>query len=417
MRVLWINNIAIPQIAKKIGITVNPFCGWMVRLADEISESEDIDLTIAFPHSKNISGRTADIKYMSFSIQPRKVHIGNLGGQDIRIREIIKTVSPDVIHIFGTEYVHTYITTEVCKEMGLGDKVVISIQGLVSVCAKHFDAYLDHSVVVGKTLRDLYKGNIKAGKKAFQKRGMYEIAALHNVRHVIGRTDWDRACVGFINPKALYHFNNEMLRSAFYRKNKWDSNKCEKYSIFMRQATLSYKGLHIALEAISTLIKDYPCLKLYVAGKSYYKKPKWKLSYYEKYILEYIKKNNLQDRVIFTGFLDEDEMYKRYIQSNIFVSASSIENSPNSVCEAMILGVPVISSMVGGMVDLLEHGVNGFYYQADAPYMLRYYIKKIFEDTDLAKRISKNEIETAEKRHDRADIIKDLKSIYESINK
>ena len=106
-----------------------------------------------------------------------------------------------------------------------------------------------------------------------------------------------------------------------------------------------------------------------------------------------------------------------YIQSNIFVSASSIENSPNSVCEAMILGVPVISSMVGGMVDLLEHGVNGFYYQADAPYMLRYYIKKIFEDTDLAKRISKNEIETAEKRHDRADIIKDLKSIYESINK
>ena len=66
------------------------------------------------------------------------------------------------------------------------------------------------------------------------------------------------------------------------------------------------------------------------------------------------------------------------------MSASTIENSPNSVGEAMLLGCPVVSSCVGGVPDMLEHGREGFLYQASVPYMLAWYVKRVFGDDELA---------------------------------
>ena len=108
-------------------------------------------------------------------------------------------------------------------------------------------------------------------------------------------------------------------------------------------------------------------------------------------------------------------MCQQYLKSHVFVSASSIENSPNSVCEAMILGVPTVSSMVGGVANLLEHGKEGFYYQADAPYMLAHYVKKVFENAEFAQVISGQARERAMLRHDTEKIIQELQGIYSEI--
>lgn len=47
-------------------------------------------------------------------------------------------------------------------------------------------------------------------------------------------------------------------------------------------------------------------------------------------------------------------MVKRYLLSNVFICPSTIENSPNSLCEAQLLGVPHIASYVGGTADLMK---------------------------------------------------------------
>jgi glycosyltransferase involved in cell wall biosynthesis len=320
-----------------------------------------------------------------------------------------------MVHIFRTEYLHSFVVTQVCKKIGMEDKVVVSIQGLTSIYAKHYYAYMDFKTVYGRTLRDCYKGNVHAGKKWFENSGKYEIETIKAVKHVIGRTDWDKACTEIMNPQAKYHFNNEMLRDSFYDAPQWKLENCQKYSLFLSQATLPLKGLHLALEAVSILKKEFPELQVCIAGKSYYQKKRWKLSYYEKSVLKYIKDYKLEKTVSFSGFLDEEAMCQKYLKSHVFVSASSIENSPNSLCEAMILGVPAVSSLVGGVVNLLEHGKEGFYYQADAPYMLAHYIKKIFNDDALAKNISDNARATALKRHDVEKIISELLGIYKEI--
>ena len=53
-----------------------------------------------------------------------------------------------------------------------------------------------------------------------------------------------------------------------------------------------------------------------------------------------------------------------------------------------MVGTPVVSSDVGGVKDFIKHGENGFIYPVDEPYMIPYYIGKIFDDTELAERFS-----------------------------
>lgn len=412
MNILWINNIAIPQIAEAMGIKSLPVGGWMVKLANEISNLKDIKLSIAFPFHTIQNGKAGRISYYSFYVNEKHVVQGNLNDSEKRLIEIIDNVKPDIIHIFGTEGAHSYAVAAVCNELGISDKLIVSIQGLVSVYYKHYYAYLDPKIVSGKTLRDLYKGNVKKRAAWMRKKGELEVKTLKSVRNVIGRTDWDKACTLQINPELRYFFNDEMLRERFYLSKKWSLRNCQKFSIFMSQATFPIKGLHLALEAVLILKKDFPEVELFVAGKSYYDKQKYKLSYYEKYILDFIDNHDLQQSVHFTGFLNEEEMVAQYLNSHVFVSPSSIENSPNSVCEAMMLGVPVVSSLVGGIDNLMTHGKEGYYYQADAPYMLAYYVKQIFADRERAEYFSKNEIIRAEERHNVKKIVNELTDIY-----
>lgn len=403
MNVLWVTNIPLPKISTDMGESSVPVGGWMVKLADEVAELPNINLHIMFPHGKNAEGKVGSISYSGFDENDRRF-----------IENAITEFGADVIHIHGTESKHSGVVTDICERLGLIDKVVVSIQGLMSVYARHYTGFLPNKVVHGMTVRDVLKGNVAKHQKEFELAGEQEIKVLSKVRHVIGRTDWDKTCVYQINPSVEYRFCNEMLRDSFYR-HRWDINKCERYSIFCSQATSPIKGVHIAIEAVHLLKRDFPSVKLHIAGKSYTKKPKYQLSYYEKYVLKLIEEYGLWDNVEFMGFLNEERMCEHYLKSHVFVSASSIENSSNSVCEAMILGMPTVSSMVGGVANLMTHGVDGFYYQADAPYMLAEYVGRVFRDDELAQILGKKAHETAWKRHEVKTIVGDLKKIYTEI--
>ena len=128
-----------------------------------------------------------------------------------------------------------------------------------------------------------------------------------------------------------------------------------------------------------------------------------------------IKRLDLERNVVFTGPLDEKKMCQRYFKSNVFVCPSSIENSPNSLGEAMILGVPSVASYVGGIPDMLKDKEEGFLYQHDAPYMLAQYVCEIFENEDLALKFSNNARQHALKTHDRDENARNLIEIYEEI--
>lgn len=418
MNILWLTNIPLPEASKLLNENSTPFGGWLINASEALIEQNNITLSIAFPKMgvkevKILKGKK--INYYAFSpVNDNEVISDSNNNQ---FKNILKAVKPDIVHIFGTEYPHSLSMINTCNKMNI--KAVISIQGLVSVYSQHYMACLPDRIQKRFTFRDFIKqDNLKQQQKKFANRGKFEIESVKRVKHVIGRTTWDRACTTQINPDVIYHFCNETLREDFYR-HKWTLELCERYSIFISQASYPIKGFHFILEAMPLILKRFPDTKLYISGpdiiKSNTLKERLKKTSYAKYILELIQKYNLKDNVIFTGLLDEKQMCERYSKSNVFVCPSSIENSPNSLGEAMILGVPCVASDVGGVSDMLKHKEEGFVYQTDASYMLAYYICEIFSNDELTLQLSKNAREHALKTHDREENTKILLNIYNKI--
>lgn len=415
MKILWVVNQPTPEIAEKIGVRKFLGGGWMIKQSEQLAKNHE--LCIAFLISgKYQCGKVNGIQYIAI---PSERFVLRKKEQMIKkFENIIEEFKPDVIHIWGTEYIHSYIVIKACEKMGKLDNTVISIQGLVSVYAKHFMGYIEDKSIKIPTLIDLYeKNSIMHQRKSFIKRGEIERKTIRTAHNVIGRTDWDKACTEQINPQINYHFCNETLRDSFY-KHSWNIDKCEKYSIFISQCNYPIKGFHHVLEAARILKEKWDNIKIYSTGRNFLKKgisERIRDEGYQKYLRKLIYRYGLQDNVFFLGGLKESDMCDRFLKSHVFVSASSIENSPNSVGEAMIMGVPVVSSDVGGVKNMLEHNKEGFIYPADEPYMLAYYIDKIFSDDKLACTISYNEKIRAKKTHDQEKNLKNLLEIYEKL--
>lgn len=418
MKILWLTNVILPEASLLINEKPSPFGGWLINASKDLSEQNGIELSIAFPRNrinryKKLSGQK--INYYPFKAV--KDRDKELIENNTVLKDIVKEIKPDLVHIYGTEIAHTLSMVNVCKKENI--ETVVSIQGLVSICANHMYASLPFKAVYGFTLRNILRNdNVVGHKRLFGRRGKNEVESIKKTDHIIGRTTWDKACILQANPRAKYHFCNETLREEFY-KHEWNMDKCEKYSIFLSQGQYPIKGLHYVLEAMPIILKRYPYAKVYISGKDITKsdtiKDRLLITYYGKYIKKMIRKLNLENSIIFTGPLDEQKMCERYLESNVFVCPSSIENSPNSLGEAMILGVPCVASNVGGISDMLKDKDEGFVYQADAHYMLAHYICEIFENKDLALSFSRKARNHALKTHDREENTKRLIHIYNKI--
>lgn len=387
MKVLWLINAPIPALCERAGLPVQVKEGWIEGLYNSLmalvrEKKQDFELAMAFPQfsrSETIEGELDGNSFYGFYKEEDKPYKYNKRLEE-RLKYIIERADPDVVHIAGTEYEHAAAMVRVFNKP---EKTVVSIQGLTSVYARHYMADLPIKIRYGFTFRDLVKlDNLYFDRKKYYKRGAMEKETIRGAGHIIGRTDWDNICTRLINPEARYHYCSEILRKAFYDGSRWNMDECDSHTIFVSQGYYPIKGLHYMLEALSDIRKFYPDVRLRVAGgvslNNAGLKNRLKQKNYQRYLAKLIEKYSLAECVEFLPPLKADEMKRMYLKSNVFVSPSSIENSPNSLGEAMMLGVPCVSSLVGGVGNMLINGAEGFTYQHDAPYMLAYYVMEIF---------------------------------------
>ncbi|MCC8138947.1 MAG: glycosyltransferase family 4 protein [Lachnospiraceae bacterium] len=327
-------------------------------------------------------------------------------GKDLqRLSYIIEKFKPDIIQIFGTEHSFQCQLVNMVDALGYIDKLAIWIQGVVSIYSLHYYAGLSEKVARTRTIKEWIKrNNIRDMKTRMTKRGEEEAACLRIAKHVFVRTDWDQAVCRMINPELCMHVCNESLRPSFYSEPKWDVCKMERHTIFLSQSHYPIKGLHMVIEALRIVVQEFPDARIRTTGIDYlhYGKmiDKLRISSYQKEIMRKLRAYDLYDKLEFLGTLSEEEMREQYLKANVFVSPSAIENSPNSLGEAMLLGTPVVASDVGGVKTMMEHGKDGFVYPFDEYYILAEYICKIFRDDELAISFSQNARRHAAKTHD-----------------
>ena len=128
MNILWVCNIPLPVIAKKIGIPTSKSGGWLVGLSSMLLQTEDISLSVCFPYNgAALSGEAAGIRYASF---PTEGIVKYSRKTEDALYTLFHTLAPDAIHIFGTEAAHSFAAVRAAEKCGLLDKTVVSIQGL-----------------------------------------------------------------------------------------------------------------------------------------------------------------------------------------------------------------------------------------------------------------------------------------------
>ncbi len=392
MKVLWVCNIMLPVIAEQLGCEGSNKEGWLSGLCDTILERQQengIELHVAYPVKQEADGSCHTIdtpkgRLYAYGFYEDTAHAEQYEeALEGRLSRIIKQVQPDVIHCFGTEFAHTLAVARCCEEP---KRVLVGIQGVCQVIADCYMADLPEKVQRSITFRDwLKKDSILQQQEKFRLRGSREAEILKIVGNVTGRTEFDHNYAIKCNPSVRYFSMNETLRSCYY-EGEWKGENCEPHTIFMSQGDYPLKGLHYMLLAAGKLKEQYTDLKICVAGNSLVKdrtlKDKIKLSAYGKYLRQLIRDNDLQDSVHFLGRLSGEEMKEQYLKCGLYVCCSSNENSPNSLGEAMLLGVPCVAADVGGISSLFVHGQDGILYQG-----YEYGVNKTRKDNNLEKNV------------------------------
>ena len=412
MRVLWFTNTPCNYQSSFGGYNGG---GWMSALQNEIIKQEDISLGICFcqdgqplkveqdktiyyptqSHKKKLKNKILDIvKYKDLSRD--KVlwnHYIN------HFKNVINDFKPDIVEIFGSEL---YMGLAAIAAENIPH--VLHIQGLLSL---YIYIYLPPGVSLSSYyFQDWNPKNIynRFQLYTYWKRSCYrEQEILKYCKHVIGRTDWDENASKILNPNRIYHYGGEILRPEFYEE--VERKIPEKLTIVTTSSNPMYKGFDYVLQTAYILKNkigaDFDWLVYGNVNPSFAEK------------LTKIKHEEVNVKLV--GVADAVTLRDAISSATLYFQPSYIENSPNSVCEAQILGVPVVATNVGGTSSLIEHGRTGFLIPTNDPYTAVGRIMEVYNERNLNKEIGINARTVASKRHDRIYIVNNLISTYKEI--
>jgi glycosyltransferase involved in cell wall biosynthesis len=410
MKVLWFSNT--PAAGSEILQGNGVRGGWLTSLDKAIRSN--IQLSVAFDYARYMDPyEYMGVMYYPICKKNWKINIikenlfGSFHDSD-KLSEylsIIKIVQPDIIHIHGTENAFGCIIGET------NIPVVVSIQGCCSVISHKFYSG------IGKTYGFISDWNILQPKTwLFSKSYNYyfkknTIKSSHreqrNLKHcenIIGRTDWDKRISTILAPQSMYFHNDEILRDLFY-KVQWEKRMHNTVVIHSTLGDAPFKGLETICQTINELKKINIPIEWRIAGLTH-------KSLSNRMVIKKLKSSYPEKGIVFMGNLEEQELIQSLLGADIYIMPSHIENSPNGLCEAMILGMPCITTLAGGSSSLLKDRVEGIVIQDGDPWSMAGAILELHNNIELCIEYGEHARKTALNRHNPGKIIKELLSIY-----
>ncbi|MEO6850869.1 MAG: glycosyltransferase, partial [Mucilaginibacter sp.] len=341
-----------------------------------------------FPVKKYKRGKISKIKQRLFNAIESEGHVK-------LFLNIIDEVKPDIIHIHGTEtpfgLVQKYVNIP----------AVVSTQGIITVYRYKYFSTISYSDVLKYSYLKSHLHSVTFANiyKWFAKMAEREQDIYHHSKHLIGRTAWDRRVALTLSPSAAYYHNDEILRDPFYQL-EWNNKLAPRLILFTTNGPDIYKGIETLMD----------CTHLLDANKIDYE---WRIAGLSKndetvHIAAKSVDKAISNNIKFLGSLDEQALAQELLKVHIYIGTSHIENSPNSLCEAQILGVPCIATHAGGTNSLLEDGKDGILIQDGDPYSMAGAIMELKANYDKAIVYGKSSRARALLRHEPQKIINEL---------
>ncbi len=415
-------NQPIAKLRDMLNMPLGQSGGWMETAFEAVKDSSEITLGVATIYMGTELKHTAADGHVFFAV-PSKQFMGRYDYKDeynqAQWKKVVDEFQPDVLQIWGTEY-----TMGLCAQIAAkGIPSVVYMQGLMTMIAKHCLDGIDFRTQFAYTsLYELWKGKcLWMQRKKYRNVAKIEQEILSKAKAAIVESDWCGGICSIISPK-IKVFKSDLPINSVFSTYEWDYGKLEKNSIFTVSGGYAVKGHHILFEALSIVKKQFPNVKLYIPGASRLLcklsyREKIQMSSYDKYLSKQITKYGLQDNIILLGKLTPQEMAEKMSTCHCFVMPSVIENHSSSLIEAMMVGLPTVSSFVGGLNSYYKDGENGFFYRAEETEHLASLIIRYFNDETLCRKISRQGMSDQRSQRLSINLKKDFETIYKSVVK
>lgn len=160
------------------------------------------------------------------------------------------------------------------------------------------------------------------------------------------------------------------------------------------------KGLKYLIEAMPKIITKYPNVKCVIIGEGPERNALTKL----------IKSLNIENHVILLG--KQKEIPKLLKCSNIFVLPSRREAFGMVLLEAMVTGLPVVATKVGGIPEIIENGENGLLVEPENPAKLSKAIIDLIPHPNKLEKFSKTGYTTVSEKFTAKKMAEQYEKIY-----
>ena len=411
MRVLWLTFT--PTVNPENQDSELSERGWITSLEDKIKKFDNIQLGIGFFQSAQCNNFVSDnIHYYPIQMKYQNT-IGKIyqrlfsklyDSNPDRIKEIIDDFKPDVIHLFGTE-------SGMVEVLDFSTvPVIVHLQGLVRpyLSAWFPKGMSQSSVYFNSSIPALlFLAGYPFEYKLFKKRAIREDKAIQKAKYFFGRTNWDKQYLDLLKPNYTYFHCEELLRTPF-NNHQWRYLETRVFKVVSVINPQIYKGLEMVLETASILKSASINFEWHVVG----------VSHADELVTVTENASNLKFadfNVSFKGIKSCEALIAELLSAALFVHPSHIENSPNSVCEAMLLGMPVIAGNVGGNDSIINHEENGILFKSYDAYDLAYTIKRATENPEAFVLLGKNARVKALRRHDSETVASTVVNSYRQV--
>lgn len=405
MRILWFTN-------NSSCYSNNTGGGWISSLEYELKQKDNIQLGICFYANKDQKVEKDNVTYYLLKRPQKNIRyifgqifsdqsIASLDHERLAIPSLVKVVrdfNPDIIHVFGSESIFGLISyyTDI--------PVVLHIQGILS---PYINAFLPPSMSWMNFLFDSL--NVKqilnniSEKMAWERNCVTERRIMQNMSYLMGRTEWDKRIAEILSPMAHYYHCDEILRDVFYKSGKRILPGTTTFITTI--SPFLHKGYDVILKTAQILKESI--------GLDF----EWKV-YGDVRASIVEKKSGISPQSVnvrLMGRAAAEEIKDAILNATAYVHTAYIENSPNALCEAQLLGCACVATNVGGVNTLIDDGKTGLLVPANDIYQLAYQLAYISREHSMNIAMGEDAQRVAKLRHDKARIVGRVVEIYQQI--
>ncbi len=372
MRVAWLAPYPVETLAPLLKLArqkrSHP-CSWIVALSEALARQPDIELHLVTESQLVPESQTVTRGNIIFHVLRNAVPLTNRGwppwlpwdlftnyaGLSRKFIGELRRIAPDIVHAHGVE--HVYGSAGIHS----GLPCLISIQGIIGEYQKVLPTF------GGRFLSRWERQTVQRG------------------RYFTCRTMFDSGFVQSVNPQARIFMIHEAMNPIFFQNCREPQDKD---SLLYVGSLELRKGLDTLLEALALLRAQRPSVRLRVVGGG--AQDPWRTI---------CKRLGVEEAVEFVGFQPAEAIARCHREAQLFVLPSRIENSPNTLVEAMVSGMPVIATAVGGIPSLVTHNETGLLVPSNDPDRLCAAILDLLQHADKREHLAQQARQVARQQH------------------